>query len=96
MKSKENFESLFKEIESITKIKDHNQIVYLVKSKIDNSNTVEIKKFKQELLKALLVEVRTTVQLLETFNKLMFLEGLEIDAKEYLRFLLYEALITRK
>lgn len=94
--AKENFSSLYKEIETITKLKDHNQIVHLVKSKIENSNTVEIKKYKEELKKVLLIEIKTTTQLLETFNKLIFLEGLEIDAIEYLRYLIYEALINRK
>jgi hypothetical protein len=94
--AKENFTSLYKEIETITKLKDHNQIVHLVKSKIQNSNTVEIKKYKEELKKLLLFEIKTTTQLLETFNKLIFLEGLEIDAKEYLRYILYEALIDRR
>ncbi len=96
VKSKENFSNLYREIEAITKLKDHNQIVHLVRSKIDNSNTVEIKKFKDDLMKILLIEIKNTTQLLETFNKLMFLEGLEIDAKEYLRYLIYEALINRK
>lgn len=96
VKSNENFEQLFKEVETITKIKEHNQIVYLVRDKITNSNTDEIKKFKSELTKILLVDIKTTTQLLEIFNKLIFLEGLEIDAKEYLRYLIYEALINRK
>ena len=96
VKSTENFEKLFKEVETITKIQNHNQIVHLVKSKINNSNTDEIKKFKSELTKVLLVDIKTTTQLLETFNKLVFLEGLEIDAKEYLRYILYEALIDRR
>jgi hypothetical protein len=95
-KSSENFEKLFKEVDTITKIQNHNQIVHLVKSKINNSNTDEIKKFKSELTKILLVDIKTTTQLLETFNKLVFLEGLEIDAKEYLRYILYEALIDRR
>lgn len=96
VKSTENFEKLFKEVETITKIQNHNQIVHLVKSKINNSNTDEIKKFKSELTEVLLVDIKTTTQLLETFNKLVFLEGLEIDAKEYLRYILYEALIDRR
>ena len=96
VKSTENFEKLFKEVETITKIQNHNQIVHLVKSKINNSTTDEIRKFKSELTKVLLVDIKTTTQLLETFNKLVFLEGLEIDAKEYLRYILYEALIDRR
>jgi len=96
VKSKNIFEKLSKEIEGITKIKSHNQIVHLVKSKIEKSNTEEIKRYKDELIKLLYKDIKTTTQLLETFNKLMFLEGLEIDAKEYLRYLIYEALIERK
>jgi len=95
VKSNENFEQLFKEVETITKIKEHNQIVHLVRDKIINSNTDEIKKFKSELTKILLIDIKTTTQLLEIFNKLIYLEGLEIDAKEYLRYLIYEALINR-
>lgn len=95
VKSNQNFEQLFKEVETITKIKEHNQIVHLVRDKIINSNTDEIKKFKSELTKILLIDIKTTTQLLEIFNKLIYLEGLEIDAKEYLRYLIYEALINR-
>lgn len=94
-KLNQNFEQLFKEVETITKIKEHNQIVHLVRDKIINSNTDEIKKFKYELTKILLIDIKTTTQLLEIFNKLIYLEGLEIDAKEYLRYLIYEALINR-
>lgn len=96
VKSKKNFEELFKEAEVITNLKDHKQIVHLVRTKINNSNTDQIKMFKQELTGILFKEIKTTTQLLETFNKLMLLEGLEIDAKEYLRYLIYEALIDRK
>jgi hypothetical protein len=95
VKSNQNFEQLFKEVETITKIREHNQIVHLVRDKIINSNTDEIKKFKSELTKTLLIDIKTTTQLLEIFNKLIYLEGLEIDAKEYLRYLIYEALINR-
>lgn len=96
VKSKEIFEELSKEIEGIAKIKSHNQIVHLVKSKIEKSNTVEIKKYKDDLIKLLYKDVKTTTQLLEIFNKLMLLKGLEIDAKEYLRYLIYEALVERR
>ena len=78
------------------KLKDSARECLSGPSKIDNSNTGEIKKFKDELKKILQVEIKNTTQLLEIFNKLMFLEGLEIDAKEYLRYLIYEALINRK
>lgn len=97
VKSKEIFENLYQEIATITKIKDHGQIVHLVKSKIQNATSEDIKKYKHELLKPLIYNtIKTTTELLETFNKLILLEGLEIDAKEYLRYLIYEALINRK
>ncbi len=94
-KSKEIFQTMFEDIKSISKIKKHNQILHLVRSKIENSTTVDIKRSKEELKKILLRDIKSTTQLLETFNKLMLLEGLEIDAKEYLRYLIYEALIDR-
>lgn len=95
-KSKEIFQTMFDEIKSISKIKDHNQIVHLVRTKIENSTTEDIKRNKQEFNKMLLRDIKSTTQLLDTFNKLMLLEGLEIDAKEYLRYLIYEALVERK
>jgi hypothetical protein len=96
VKSKEIFQTMFEEVQSISKIKDHNQILHLVRSKIEKSTTEEIKRSKEELMKILLRDIKSTTQLLETFSKLMLLEGLEIDAKEYLRYLIYEALIERK
>ena len=95
-RSSEIFESMFEEVKKISKIKDHGQILHLVRIKIENSTTEEIKRHKEDMRKFLLVEIKTTTQLLETFNKLIMLEGLEIDGKEYLRYLVYEALIDRK
>ncbi|WP_127136806.1 hypothetical protein [Flagellimonas oceanensis] len=96
VRSKEIFENIFEEIKVITKIKNHNQILHLLREKIENSNTEEIKRSKEELKKILYKDIKTTSQLLETFNKLILLEGLEIDAKEYLRYKIYEALVDRK
>ncbi|WP_010227371.1 hypothetical protein [Gillisia marina] len=95
-KSSEIFENLFQEVQKISKIKNHGQILHLVRIKIENSTTEEIKRHKEGMKKFLLVEIKTTTQLLETFNKLIMLEGLEIEGKEYLRYLVYEALIDRK
>jgi hypothetical protein len=96
VRSKDIFKNLCDEIKSVANIKEHNQIVYLVLSKIENSNTKSIKKSKDELKKVLLKDIKNTIQLLETFNKLMLLDGLEIDAKEYLRYVIYDALVNRK
>jgi len=96
VKSEQIFDTIFNDIKSINKIKDHNQIVHLVRSKIENSNTEEIKRNKEEFKKILLKDIKTTIDLLDTFNKLTLLEGLEIDAKEYLRYLIYEVLVGRK
>ena len=95
-RSSEIFENLYQDVKKVSKIKDHGQILHLVRIKIENSNTEEIKKRKDDMKKFLLVEIKTTTQLLEVFNKLIMLEGLEIDGKEYLRYLIYEALIDRK
>ena len=95
-RSSEIFENLYQDVKKVSKIKDHGQILHLVRIKIENSNTEEIKKRKDDMKKFLLVEIKTTIQLLEVFNKLIMLEGLEIDGKEYLRYLIYEALIDRK
>lgn len=95
-KSSEIFENLYQDVKRISQIKDHGQILHLVRIKIENSTTEEIKRHKEDMRKFLLVEIKTTTQLLETFNKLIMLEGLEIDGKEYLRYLVYEALIDRK
>lgn len=96
VKSKDIFENLCEEIKSVANIKEHNQIVHLVRSKIEKSTTESIKKSKDDLKKVLLKDIKNTTQLLETFNKLMLIDGLEIDAKEYLRYVIYDALVDRK
>ncbi|WP_417558647.1 hypothetical protein [Mesoflavibacter zeaxanthinifaciens] len=96
VKSKDIFENLCDEIKSVANIKEPKQIIHLVQSKIENSTTESIKKSKEDLKKVLLKDIKNTTQLLETFNKLMLLDGLDIDAKEYLRYIIYEALIDRK
>ena len=95
-KSNEKFETLYEDVKKVSEIKDHGQIIHLVRIKIENSTTEDIKRHKEDLRKLLLVEIKNTTQLLEAFNKLMMLEGLEIEGKEYLRYLVYEALIDRK
>lgn len=96
VKSKDIFDKLCDEVKSVANIKEPNQIVHLVRSKIENSTTESIMKSREDLKKVLLKDIKNTTQLLENFNKLMLLDGLEIDAKEYLRYIIYEALINRK
>ena len=59
---------------------------------MDNSNTLEVKNFKQELNKVLILEVKKTTDNLVRFNNSFFLDGLEKDSKAYKKYLIYESL----
>lgn len=90
--SAEIFEDLFSDIQYISRIKEYNQIAFLIRQKIENSTTEEIKKCQEELLKLLKVDIDNTIKLLEVFNKLTLIQGLEINAQDYLRYLFYDVL----
>lgn len=86
---------LLDDIKQISKIKKPDEIKFLVRQKIDKAKSNDISKYKKNLLDAMSNKVESLAELLEMFNKLDLLTE-DIDAKEYLRYVVYEALVYRK
>lgn len=89
-------ENLYNEISTITKIKNPEQIKFLVKKKVENAKTNEVKRFKTQILTELNNSAATMIQLLTIFKKIELLALEDIEATDYLRFIFYQALIERK
>lgn len=87
---------LYDDISKITKIKSPEQIKFLVIKKIENAKNDEVKKLKSALLKELNNNVGNMIQLLTTFKKIELIANEDINAVEYIRFIIYQALIEKK
>lgn len=88
---------LFEDIKAIKKIKDTEQIKFLIRRKIDNAKNEDIKKFKASILNELTKTItKNIIDLLNVFSKIQVLANEDIEASEYLRYVIYEALINRK
>ena len=89
-------EDLFDDIKLISKISKPEQIKFLIRDKVEKAKRQEIKKIKNEVVK-LIDESRISnmIQLLTLFKKIELISE-EIEAKEYLRFEMYQALINKK
>lgn len=88
--------NLFVDIQKIAKIKNPEEIKFLVRDKVENAKTAEVKKLKSKLLTELNKQATDLIQLLTIFSKVELLAGEDIDALEYLRFIIYQALIDKK
>ena len=94
--TKKIHDELYGDILTITSIKNPEQIKYLVQKKIENAKIEEVKSIKTRLLKELNNKVDNIIQLLTVFKKIELLANEDIDAIEYIRFIIYQALIERK
>lgn len=90
-------QELYEDIKTIKNIKNTEQIKFLVRRKIDNAKNEDIKKFKTSILNELTKTMTNNVlDLLNLFNNIQVLANEDIEASEYLRYVIYEALINRK
>lgn len=90
-------DELYNDILDIKKIKNTEQIKFLVKRKIENSKNEDIKKFQNKIFNELtLTSTKNILDLLKLFDKVQILAEEDIEASEYLRFVFYEALMKRK
>lgn len=88
---------LYEDIKAIKKIKDTEQIKFLIRRKIDKAKNEDIKKFKASILNELTkTTTKNILDLLNLFNNIQVLANEDIEASEYLRYIIYEALINRK
>jgi len=88
--------NLFVDIQKIIKIKNPEEIKFLVRAKVEKAKTSEVKKLKSKLLNELDKTASNLIQLLTIFSKIELLAAEDIDAIEYLRFIIYQALIEKK
>ncbi|WP_282125351.1 hypothetical protein [Marinifilum flexuosum] len=89
-------QEVYDDISKIREIKSPEQIKYLIKKKVEGARRDELKKYQDKFLRELSVKVENVIQLLEIFNKFNLIVDADIEAKEYLRYLMYEALIEAK
>ncbi len=88
---------LYEDIKTIKKIKDTEQIKFLIRRKIDNAKNEDIKKFRVSILNELTkTTTKNILDLLHLFNNIQVLANEDIEASEYLRYVIYEALINKK
>lgn len=73
-------------MEKKAKQKHDNQMEHCDTSKINKSSNKETKKFKQELLKSLIQELKRTTKIIETFNTSFFMNDCKKDSKPSKRF----------
>lgn len=87
---------LMDEVESIAKIKDVETIKYLVIAKVEKAKNEEVKKIRLQILQELNNTVNNIIELLTLFKKVELLAGVDLEAKDYLRFIIYQALTYGK
>lgn len=89
-------QEVFDDIAKIREIQKPEQIKFIIKRKVEGARRDELQKYKERFLRELSVKVENVIQLLEIFNKFNLIVDEDIEAKEYLRYLMYEALVTSK
>lgn len=88
---------LFDDISKISEIKNPEQIKFLIKRKVEKAKSEEIKKYKNEILRELTNNsVSNIIELLNVFKKIELLANEDIETTEYLRFIIYQALIDKR
>ena len=88
--------SLFEDIATITQIKSPEQIKFLLKRKVESAKGDSIKRYKKQILDTLNESTSNIIQLLTLFKKIEIIANEDIDAIEYIRYIVYQALIDRK
>ncbi|PKQ61070.1 hypothetical protein BZG01_19955 [Labilibaculum manganireducens] len=87
---------VFDDIARIRAIKKPEQIKFLIKRKVEGARRDELSKYKDAFLGVLSVKIENVIQLLEIFNKFNLIVDEDIEAKEFLRYLLYETIVANK
>lgn len=90
-------EELFKLISDISKIKDPLQIIHLVKELVKNARDENFKAHRikiQNIIETHVVD--NMIQLLTLFSKMELITENDIEASEYVRYIIYQSLIEKK
>ena len=88
---------LFELISAISKIQNPRQIMFLVKDIVKNARSESFKKHRDVIRKIIDTHVvYNMIQLLTLFKKLELVTENDIEASEYVRYIIYQSLIERK
>ena len=88
---------LFDDISKIVEIKNPEQIKFLIKRKVEKAKSEDVKRYKAEILRELTNNtVSNIIDLLNVFKKIELLANEDIETTEYLRFIIYQALIEKR
>lgn len=88
---------LFDLINEISKIDNPLQIMFLVKNIVKNARNESFKKHRDKIQKIIDTQVvDNMIQLLTLFRKLELITENDIEASEYMRYIIYQSLIERK
>ena len=69
---------------------------FLLKRKVESAKGDSIKRYKKQILDTLNESTSNIIQLLTLFKKIELIANEDIDAIEYIRYIVYQALIDRK
>ncbi|MBS5797603.1 MAG: hypothetical protein KH100_09825 [Dysgonomonas mossii] len=90
-------EELFNLINEISQISNPLQIMFLIKQMVKNARDESFKKHKNKVQKIIDTHVvDNMIQLLSLFKKIELVTENDIEASEYVRYIIYETLIERK
>lgn len=90
-------DSLFSEISEIFKITNPAQIIFFLKRKVELAKNEYIKKHKKNITDILNKQTVTNmIQLLTLFKKIELITENDIEASEYIRFVIYESLTNKR
>ena len=88
---------LYELITDISEIKNPIQIKYLIEKKVNRARNKSFKKYKNDITRVINeFNVGNIIQLLTLFNKMDLITENDIEANEYVRYLVYECLIKKK
>lgn len=90
------YKELFSDIAQVKKVKDVGQIKFILMQKIEKATRDSIKPYKASILKEMDNDVRNIHELLTLFKKVELLAGEDIEAIQFIRYMIYEVLISKR
>ena len=90
------YKELFSDVAQVKKVKNVDQIKFILIQKIEKATRDSIKPYKASILKELDNDVRNIHELLTLFKKVELLAGEDIEATQFIRYMIYEVLISKR
>lgn len=90
------YKELFSDVAQVKKVRNVDQIKFILIQKIEKATRDSIKPYKASILKELDNDVRNIHELLTLFKKVELLAGEDIEATQFIRYMIYEVLISKR